>query len=144
MKGNTEHPQPKTHKRGKVLKLKEKKEESEKGYKLAIKENNVGVNGNCPICGIRTNPNIGVELFLANTWDEVCHRCGEKHAPELMRLLEFWKLVEETAFADRDNEKRMTGSKRLLEFGRLIKRTALFIPFFSPSPEFSEEFEKPF
>jgi len=55
---------------------------------FAIQMNNVAVNGRCPMCGERTDPSIGPELFLAGSWQEVCWTCGHKHAPELMWMLE--------------------------------------------------------
>ncbi len=53
---------------------------------FAIQMNNVAVNGICPLCGGRTDPRIGPELFLDGTW--VCWDCGHKYVPELMWMLE--------------------------------------------------------
>jgi len=64
--------------------------------KLAIKINNCALNDPCGICGRRTDPDVGPELFLADSWHPVCWQCGEKHAPALVRLLEFRQLVEST------------------------------------------------
>lgn len=55
---------------------------------LAIKRNNTAANDPCPICGGRTDPDIGPELFMADSWAAVCWDCGRKHAPELVALLE--------------------------------------------------------
>ena len=52
--------------------------------KLAIKENNCATNDPCAVCGNRTDPRCGPELFLAGTWELVCYQCGEKYDPILM------------------------------------------------------------
>ena len=54
---------------------------------FAIKYNNCAVNGTCPICGSRTDPQIGLELFEADSWQEICHECGNRYAPELIGAL---------------------------------------------------------
>ena len=54
---------------------------------LAIKYNNAGVSGVCPICGSRTEPKIPLAVFVHGSWVEVCDECGEKFAPELHALL---------------------------------------------------------
>lgn len=59
----------------------------EKTYNLAIKFNNCASNDPCAICGARTDPSVGPELFMADSWALVCYACGEKYAPDLMRLL---------------------------------------------------------
>lgn len=57
--------------------------------KLAIKMNNVATNDPCAICGERTDPALGPELFLADNWKLVCWECGYKYAPELVAILRF-------------------------------------------------------
>ncbi len=54
---------------------------------LAIKENNCATNDPCAVCGVRTDPDTGPELFLEGTWGLVCHECGQKYAPQLTALL---------------------------------------------------------
>jgi len=54
---------------------------------LAIRPCNVAVNGTCPVCGERTDPACGPELFVRGTFDAVCHECGERLNPALMRNL---------------------------------------------------------
>jgi hypothetical protein len=54
--------------------------------KVAIKLNNCADNPPCAICGQRTDPEIGAEFFLADSWALVCHPCAEKNAPELWAL----------------------------------------------------------
>jgi len=54
---------------------------------LAIKLNNAASNDPCELCGRRTDPEVGPELFLDGSWGLVCYECGEKYAPELMGLL---------------------------------------------------------
>ncbi|MEW6229373.1 MAG: hypothetical protein AB1700_15000 [Bacillota bacterium] len=62
---------------------------------LAIKDNNCATNDPCALCGARTDPSCGPELFLADSWSLVCHECGEKHAPGLVRLLDLARNAEE-------------------------------------------------
>jgi hypothetical protein len=59
--------------------------------KLAIKPNNTATNDPCAICGKRTDPDIGPELFMADSWALVCWDCGRKLAPELVAMLEAWR-----------------------------------------------------
>jgi hypothetical protein len=54
---------------------------------LAIKLNNCASNDPCVLCGKRTDPEVGPELFLEGTWALVCYECGDKHAPELVKLI---------------------------------------------------------
>jgi hypothetical protein len=54
---------------------------------LAIKLNNCASNDPCALCGFRTDPEVGPELFLEGTWALVCYGCGEKYAPSLVELL---------------------------------------------------------
>jgi hypothetical protein len=65
-----------------------------KGYLLAIQMNSVAANDPCEICGDRTDPEIGPELFLAGTYGLVCYDCGDKYAPELVELLGHRKIDE--------------------------------------------------
>jgi len=54
--------------------------------RLAIKLNNTLTNDPCALCGSRTDPG-GVDLFLEESMRLVCDECGDRHAPELMKLL---------------------------------------------------------
>jgi hypothetical protein len=54
---------------------------------LAIKLNNCASNDPCELCGFRTDPEVGPELFLEGTWALVCYDCGEKYAPALVEML---------------------------------------------------------
>lgn len=54
---------------------------------LVIKLNNCASNDPCELCGFRTDPEVGPELFLEGTWAPVCYGCGEKYAPSLVELL---------------------------------------------------------
>lgn len=56
---------------------------------LAIKHNNCASNDPCAICGKRTDPEVGPELFLRDSYALVCYECGMKHDPELTRLLTY-------------------------------------------------------
>jgi hypothetical protein len=55
--------------------------------RLAIKLNNCATNDPCAICGDRTDPVVGPELFLEGTWALVCYECGDEYAPELVEML---------------------------------------------------------
>jgi hypothetical protein len=54
---------------------------------LEIKLNNAATNDPCEVCGSRTDPEVGPELFLAGTWALVCYECAREHAPELVDCL---------------------------------------------------------
>src|SRR5918994_1391770 len=54
---------------------------------LAIKLNNCASKDPCVLCGKRTDPEVGPELFLEGTWALICYECGDKHAPELVKLI---------------------------------------------------------
>ncbi len=58
---------------------------------VAIKLNNAASNDPCAICGARTDPECGPELFLDGTNALVCHECGEKYAPELVKALQAYR-----------------------------------------------------
>ncbi len=56
---------------------------------LSIRWNNAATNDPCAICGQRTDPEVGPELFVAGTWAHVCRACGRNHAaPGLVALLD--------------------------------------------------------
>ncbi len=55
---------------------------------FAIRWNNCATNDPCAICGERTDPVVGPELFLRDGWALVCWQCGRKHSPRLTALLE--------------------------------------------------------
>ena len=67
---------------------------------LAIKLNNAATNDPCAICGARTEPVVGPELFMADSWALVCRACGKRHAPELAYLLNHWDGIRETTELD--------------------------------------------
>ena len=54
---------------------------------LDIKMNNCATNDPCAVCGARTDPVVGPELFLSGTWGLACYQCGAEHAPALLALL---------------------------------------------------------
>lgn len=54
---------------------------------LAIKLNNCASNDPCMLCGKRTDPEVGPELFSEGTWALVCYECGDKYAPALVDML---------------------------------------------------------
>src|SRR5215510_8643752 len=57
-------------------------------HSLVIKNNNCATNDPCAICGARTDPGIGPELFLEGTWALVCYGCGWEHAPGLVEAIQ--------------------------------------------------------
>jgi hypothetical protein len=61
------------------------------GVTLEIKLNNAASNDPCEVCGARTDPETGPELFLAGSWGLVCYECGDEHAPELVRCLSAYR-----------------------------------------------------
>jgi hypothetical protein len=56
-------------------------------HRLAIKNNNTASNDPCAICGTRTDPQTGPELFLEDSRALVCYLCGDRYDPELTRCL---------------------------------------------------------
>ncbi len=59
----------------------------------------------CAVCGIQPHPFVGPELFLVDTWDIVCWRCGERYAPELVIMLMAW-YESEKALSDPEDPLR--------------------------------------
>jgi|SRR5215208_7804851 hypothetical protein len=56
-------------------------------YVLDLHHNNAATNNPCAICGTRTDPECGPELFLYSTEALVCYECGRKSAPSLVATL---------------------------------------------------------
>jgi hypothetical protein len=80
-----------------------------------IKLNENPTPNDCPLCGNQTNPNIGAELFLADTERIVCFDCAERDAPVLACLITFADLSR--AFQMKD--KPLLGD--FLRFAQLSK-----------------------
>jgi hypothetical protein len=57
---------------------------------IAIKYNNLSAAEPCALCGDTADQDVGPGLFLANSYDQVCWKCGEKQAPELTAMLRAW------------------------------------------------------
>jgi hypothetical protein len=55
---------------------------------LCIKWNNAVVNDPCEICGERTDPIEGPEIFVEGTWGLVCTPCARREAPVLWATLQ--------------------------------------------------------
>jgi hypothetical protein len=55
---------------------------------LAIKRNSAPIPAPCALCGGRTDPGVGLALFLADSWGPVCTECGLYHDPELVAALD--------------------------------------------------------
>lgn len=64
-----------------------------RSFELIIKLNENPHPNDCPMCGEITNPNVGAEIFLAETESVVCLECASKHAPILAGLLTFADLA---------------------------------------------------
>ena len=58
--------------------------------KLAIKPSSLAGAELCALCGKKTEPQRPFDLFLNDTQQLVCKSCGEKHAPELISLLDYF------------------------------------------------------
>ncbi|HKF93110.1 MAG TPA: hypothetical protein VKB96_00615 [Gammaproteobacteria bacterium] len=56
-------------------------------HRLAPQFNEGVINGPCALCGGRTNPERGPELFLMGTFAPVCYECGRQYEPQLMDML---------------------------------------------------------
>lgn len=54
---------------------------------LCIKYNNAATNDPCALCGARTDPQVGLEVFVEGTWSLVCDGCTERLAPELAEAM---------------------------------------------------------
>ena len=59
-------------------------------YKIAIQPNNCAIDEPCAICGELYEPPLPIALFLAETWEVVCFKCGKEHAPDLIDLKEHY------------------------------------------------------
>lgn len=57
---------------------------------LAIKPFIQGGKDLCGICGERANPQVPFDLFIASSSEIVCKGCGEKYAPDLVSLLDYF------------------------------------------------------
>ena len=56
---------------------------------FAIKENILGGEHSCAVCGGVTTSHFGPDLFMEGTMQLVCRDCGRDYAPHLVHLLEF-------------------------------------------------------
>ena len=52
---------------------------------LVIKWNNCAFNDPCAICGGRTDPLVGPEIFVEGSWGLVCNQCARERARELQQ-----------------------------------------------------------
>jgi hypothetical protein len=72
------------------------------GASFSIKHNNLASNDPCAICGARTDPWVGLELFLRDSFALVCHECVHKYAPEFLARL--YAFRDELHFMGDDEE----------------------------------------
>jgi hypothetical protein len=55
---------------------------------VAIKNNVLGGNQPCALCGDMVSTHFGPELFVEGSMQIVCRGCGHDHAPGLAELLD--------------------------------------------------------
>lgn len=67
---------------------------------LVIKMNNTAANDPCGICGKRTDPNIGPDIFIDGTQKPVCAECAAEHAPVLYSMVALWSEQQHPADPD--------------------------------------------
>lgn len=67
---------------------------------LIIKLNQNPIPNDCPLCGQLTNPNIGAELFLADSDQIVCFDCGGNFSPVLACLITFANIARDFQFIE--------------------------------------------
>ena len=65
--------------------------------RIEIKHNNCAANDPCALCGSRTDPAVGLELFLQDTYSHVCRGCARKIDPAKLRWRDW--AIEATAQA---------------------------------------------
>lgn len=73
----------------------------ENHIKLALKDNNTSIDEPCAICGKMFEPDWGVAMFLANSYEVICDGCGKQHDPNLYRLLEIHRSFK-TVYANEE------------------------------------------
>ena len=113
---------------------------TEANVKLAIKDNNCATNDPCALCGARTDPDVGPELFMADSWALVCHECGAKYAPALMAGLmpaqEAWELEFRRANGEAAEQAPLVEENPFMQETRWL-RSATLAP--DGGPEFLAE-----
>lgn len=55
---------------------------------ITIKENVLGGEQFCAVCGGVMASRLGPDLFVEGTMQLVCHECGREYAPVLVKLLD--------------------------------------------------------
>lgn len=55
---------------------------------LHVAYNNCATNDPCALCGSRCDPEVGLETFVAGTFELVCDECSSCLAPELFAEVE--------------------------------------------------------
>lgn len=69
---------------------------NENGIHLAIKISSSVDDLPCVFCGEPCYPYEGPELFLADSWDMVCWKCGDAIQPEFVTMLGvYWDVANE-------------------------------------------------
>lgn len=96
---------------------------------LDVHHNNAATNDPCAICGARTDPECGPELFLSGTEALVCYECGKQHDPELVDMLMTYRerlaIAEETSEVEKPSFIRKVASW----LGRNSTRDDCDVPF---------------
>ena len=67
---------------------------------LAIKYNNCSSAEPCALCGRTVDQDVGLALFMADSYEQVCDACAATHAPELLQLLTLHRTMSVAAQCD--------------------------------------------
>lgn len=68
---------------------------------IAIKENVLGGEQFCAMCGGFMASNLGPDLFMEGTMQLVCRDCGREYAPRLVSLLDLGASVDHRSYSER-------------------------------------------
>lgn len=68
------------------------------GHKQAIKYNSTVGDNQCAICGGLIEMEIGPWLFMLESWQPVCQKCGHKYTPGMQEMLDAWYRTEYQKF----------------------------------------------
>ena len=91
-----------------------------KKYKFELRPNFVLVNGACPICGRRTDPNSPIDVFERESDRIICDPCRQEHCPEKDTILKAVSEYEHGIFEYRSEEKDKLKKEFSLELARIL------------------------